>query len=107
MRVKLLGKDYHDKRVLDQLCDGHRNLSKCPPLTVLSANHSGALRFHDAVGKQFADDSSEELGWLQPVISAETPLILQLGDEKVKISGVDLSVNLSNHFIDLVSKHPC
>ena len=86
-RVRLLGEDYHDKRVLDQLCDGHRNLSKCPPLTVLSANHSGALRFHDAVGKQFADDSSEELGWLQPVISAETPLILQLGDEKVKISG--------------------
>ena len=87
VRVRLLGEDYHDKRVLDQLCDGHRNLSKCPPLTVLSANHSGALRFHDAVGKQFADDSSEELGWLQPVISAETPLILQLGDEKVKISG--------------------
>ena len=86
-RVRLLGKDYHDKRVLDQLCDGHRNLSKCPPLTVLSANHSGALRFHDAVGKQFADDSAEELGWLQPVISAETPLVLQLGDEKVKISG--------------------
>ena len=74
--MRLLGKEYHDKRVLDQLCDGHRNLSKCPPLTVLSANHSGALRFHDAVGKQFADDSAEEVGWLQPVVSAETPLVL-------------------------------
>ena len=52
-----------------------------------SANHSGALRFHDAVGKQFADDSAEEVGWLQPVVSAETPLVLQLGDERVKISG--------------------
>ena len=86
-RVRSLGKEYHDKRVLDQLCDGHRNLSKCPPVTVLSANHSGALRFHDAVGKQFADDSAEEVGWLQPVVSAETPLVLQLGDERVKISG--------------------
>ena len=35
----------------DQLCDGHRNMSRCPRVTVLSANHSGALRFHEAAGK--------------------------------------------------------
>ena len=35
-RVRGLGRDYHDKRVLDQLCDGHRNMSRCPPVTVLS-----------------------------------------------------------------------
>ena len=35
-RVRELGRDYHDKRVLDQLCDGHRNMSRCPPVTVLS-----------------------------------------------------------------------
>ena len=86
-QVRLLGKEYHDKRVLDQLCDGHRNLSKCPPVTVLSANHSGALRSHDAVGKQFADDSAEDIGWLQSVVSAESPLVLQLGDGTVRISG--------------------
>ena len=56
-------------------------------MTVLSANHSGALRFHDAVGKQFADHSAEDVGWLQTVMSAETLMVLQLGEETVRISG--------------------
>jgi hypothetical protein len=78
-RVRKLGEHYHDKRVLDQLCDGHRNLSRCPTVTVLSANHSGALKYHEAVGKQFTDDSAPDLGWLQPVVDCERPLQLALG----------------------------
>ena len=86
-RVRKLGEHYHDKRVLDQLCDGHRNLSRCPAVTVLSANHSGALKFHEAVAKQFADDSAPDLGWLQPVVDCERPLQLTLGDVAVTVSG--------------------
>ena len=86
-RVRELGRDYHDKRVLDQLCDGHRNMSRCPPVTVLSANHSGALRFHEAVAKQFTDDSAPDVGWLQPVVDAERPLILELDGERVALTG--------------------
>ena len=86
-RVRMLGEGYHDRRVLDQLCDGHRNLSRCDRVTVLSANHSGALRFHEAVGKQFADDSADDVGWLQPVVSADAPLRLQLDGETVAITG--------------------
>ena len=86
-RVRDLGRDYHDKRVLDQLCDGHRNMSRCPPVTVLSANHSGALRFHEAVAKQFTDDSAPDVGWLQPVVDAERPLILELDGERVSLTG--------------------
>ena len=82
-----MGRDYHDKRVLDQLCDGHRNMSRCPPVTVLSANHSGALRFHEAVAKQFTDDSAPDVGWLQPVVDAERPLILELDGERVALTG--------------------
>ena len=86
-RVRELGRDYHDKRVLDQLCDGHRNIPRCPPLTVLSANHSGALRFHEAVAKQFTDDSAPGVGWLQLVVDAERPLILKLDGERVALTG--------------------
>ena len=86
-RVRDLGRDYHDKRVLDQLCEGHRNMSRCPPVIVLSANHSGALRFHEAVAKQFTDDSAPDVGWLQPVVDAERPLILELDGERVALSG--------------------
>ena len=86
-RVRTLGEGYHDRRVLGQLCDGHRNLSRCDRVTVLSANHSGALRFHEAVGKQFADDSADDVGWLQPVVSADAPLRLQLNGETVAITG--------------------
>ena len=57
-RARDLGVDYHDKRVLDQLDSGHRNMSRCEPITVLSANHSGALRFHEALDEQFEHDSS-------------------------------------------------
>ena len=85
-RVRALGKHYHDRRVLDQLCDGHRNLSRCPPITVLSANHSGALRFHEAVGKQFADDAAEESGWLQRVVDPERPLVLELEGERFEVT---------------------
>ena len=85
--VRALGRDYHDKRVLDQLCGGHRNLSSCPRVTVLSANHAGAIKFHEAIAKQFAGDSSPELGWLQPVVDAGRPLQLELDGEKVTISG--------------------
>ena len=83
-RARDLGVDYHDKRVLDQLDSGHRNMSRCEPITVLSANHSGALRFHEALDEQFEHDSSSEFGWLQPVVCDKTPLVLQLGDERVK-----------------------
>ena len=85
--MRKLGEGYHDRRVLDQLCDGHRNLSRCDRVTVLSANHSGALRFHEAVGKQFADDSADDVGWLQPVVSADAPLRLHLNGETVAITG--------------------
>ena len=86
-RARDLGVDYHDKRVLDQLDGGHRNMSRCEPITILSANHSGALRFHEALDKQFQDDSAPERGWLQPVVCNETPLVLQLGSERVTLSG--------------------
>ena len=86
-RVRELGRDYHDKRVLDQLCDGHRNMPQCPPVTVLSANHSGALRFYEAAEKQFTDDSAPGVGWLQPVVDAERPLVLELGGERVALAG--------------------
>ena len=85
--VRTLGEGYHDRRVLGQLCDGHRNMSRCDRVTVLSANHSGALRFHEAVGKQFVDDSAEDVGWLQPVVDAKVPLRLVLNDETVEITG--------------------
>ena len=55
---------YHDRPVIDQLCNGHRNMSRCPTVTVPSANHSGALRFHEAVAAQCEGDSAPELGWL-------------------------------------------
>ena len=86
-RVRTLGEGYHDRRVLDQLCDGHRNMSRCDRVTVLSANHSGALRFHEAVGKQFVDDSADDVGWLQPVVDANGPLRLNLNGETVEITG--------------------
>ena len=87
-RVLVLGRDCHDKRVLDQLCDGHRNIPRCPPVTVLSANHSGALRpIFEAVAKQFADDSAPDVGWLQPVVDAERPLIFEPGGERVAVTG--------------------
>ena len=86
-RARDLGVDYHDKRVLDQLDSGHRNMSRCEPITVLSANHSGALRFHEALDEQFEHDSSPEFGWLQPVVCDKTPLVLQLGDERVELNG--------------------
>jgi hypothetical protein len=41
----------------------------------LSANHSGALRFHEALDEQFEHDSSPEFGWLQPVVCDKTPLV--------------------------------
>ena len=62
-------------------------MSRCPPVTVLSANHSGALRFHEAVAKQFTDDSAPDVGWLQPVVDAERPLILELDGERVALTG--------------------
>ena len=62
-------------------------MSRCPPVTVLSANHSGALRFHEAVAKQFTDDSAPDVGWLQPVVEAERPLILELDGERVTLTG--------------------
>ena len=86
-RARDLGADYHDKRVLDQLDGGHRNMSRCDQVTVLSANHSGALRFHEALDEQFKHDSAPEFGWLQPVVCDETPLVLQLGGERVTLSG--------------------
>ena len=61
-------------------------MSRCPPVTVLSANHSGAVRFHEAVGKQFKDDSTPEMGWLQPVVDVERPLILELDGERVALT---------------------
>ena len=45
---------------------------------VLSANHSGALRCHEALDEQFEHDSAPEFGWLQPVVCDKTPLVLQL-----------------------------
>ena len=86
-RARDLGVDYHDRRVLDQLDGGHRKMSRCEPITVLSANHSGALRFHEALGEQFQHDSPPEFGWLQRVVCDDTPLMLQLGSERVKLSG--------------------
>ena len=86
-RVRKLSKGYHDRRVIDQLCDGHRNLSSCPAVTVLSANHSGALRFHEAVAKQFEDDSAPDRGWLQTVADETRPLELDLDGERVTITG--------------------
>ena len=62
-------------------------MSRCEPITVLSANHSGALRFHEALGEQFQHDSPPEFGWLQRVVCDDTPLMLQLGSERVKLSG--------------------
>ena len=82
-----VGEGYHDRRVLDQLCDGHGNMSRCDRVTVLSANHSGALRFHEAVGKQFVDDSADDVGWLQPVAGGNGPLRLDLNGETVEITG--------------------
>ena len=32
---KELSEGYHARRVIDQLCDGHRNMSRCPAATVL------------------------------------------------------------------------
>ena len=56
-RVRLLGRDYYDKRVLDQLCDEHRNLSKCPPVTVLVDESFGRAAFsrrrREAVRRRF------------------------------------------------------
>ena len=75
-RARDLGIDYHDKRVLDQLDGGHRNMPRCEPITALSASHSGALRFHEALDEQFQHDSALEFGWLQPVVCDETPLVL-------------------------------
>ena len=86
-RVRMLGEGYHDRRVLDQLCDGHRNMSRCDRATVLSANRSGALRFHEAAGKQFADDSADDVGWLQPVVDANGPLRLNSNGAAVEITG--------------------
>ena len=86
-RVRTLGEGHHDRRVLDQLCDGHRNMSRCDRATVLSANHSGALRFHEAVGRQLVDDSADDVGWSQPVIDANGPLHLNLNGETVEITG--------------------
>ena len=62
-------------------------MPRCEPITVLSANHSEALRFHEALDEQFQHDSAPEFGWLQPVVCDETPLLLQLGSERVKLSG--------------------
>ena len=71
-QVRTLGEGYHDRRVLGQLCDGHRNMSHCDRVTVLSANHSGALRFHEAVGSSLStirpktrDGCSR---WLMPTV---------------------------------------
>ena len=86
-RARDLGADYHDKRVLDQLDGGHRNMPRCDQVTVLSANHSGALRFHEVLDEQFKHDSAPEFGWLQPVVCDETPLVLQLGGERVTLNG--------------------
>ena len=93
-RARRLGRDYHDERVLDQLDSGHRNLSKCQPITVLSANHSGAIRFHDALDKQFVDDSSPDRGWLQPVVCDTTPLTVTLDGKDYKVTGFVARRNL-------------
>ena len=56
-------------------------------MTVLSANHSGALRFHEAVAQQFTDDSAPGVGWLQPVVDAERPLVVELDGKRVALTG--------------------
>ena len=86
-RVQELSEGYRDRRVIDQLCDGHRNMPRCPTVTVLPAYHSGVLRFYEAVAAQIEGDSAPELGWLQPVVDASKPLELDLDGERVAISG--------------------
>ena len=70
-RVRRLGKDYHDTAVLDHLTEGHLSASECPRVTVLSANHAGALRHADDIGKTFADDSAAGRGWLMGSMAEE------------------------------------
>ena len=86
-RTQELSEGYRDRRVIDQLCDGHRNMPRCPTVTVLPAYHSGVLRFYEAVAAQIEGDSAPELGWLQPVVDASKPLELDLDGERVAISG--------------------
>ena len=62
-------------------------MPRCEPITVLSVNHSGALRFHEELDEQFTHHSAPEFGWLQPVVCDKTPLVLQLGGERVKLTG--------------------
>ena len=84
-RIRSLGEDYHNKAVLDHLVEGHRNASECPRVTVLSANHAGALRNADEVGKTFADDSAASRGWLMGSVAEDTPLVVEIDGEEFTV----------------------
>ena len=56
-RFVQLAEGYHDRAMVDRVVDGHRDLSTMPPTTLLSANHSGALKHADAVGKSLLEES--------------------------------------------------
>ena len=82
-RIRRLGVDYHDEAVLDHLTRGHSNESTCPRVTVLSANHAGALRNSESIAKTFAEDSAPDRGWLMGCMRDDTekPLVLRIDGE--------------------------
>ena len=77
-RIERLGTGYHDRSVIEQLVEGHRNLSECETVTVLSANHSGAMRYHEKVGEQFDHDAHDDRRWLMAVKPVEKPLMVTI-----------------------------
>ena len=52
-------------------------------MTVLSANHAGALRNSESIAKTFAEDSAPDRGWLMGCIRDDTekPLVLRIDGE--------------------------
>ena len=77
-RIERLGNGYHDRSVIEQLVQGHRNLSECEKVTVLSANHSGAMRHHEKVGEQFDHDVHEDRQWLMAVKPGARKLMVSI-----------------------------
>jgi hypothetical protein len=78
-RIERLGTGYHDRSVIEQLVEGHRNRSsECETVTVLSANHSGAMRYHEKVGEQFDHDVHDDRRWLMAVKPVEKPLMVTI-----------------------------
>ena len=63
--AKVFGGIYGDPVVTDRLLNGHRDYSSAEHVTLLSVNHLGALRHHEALAKAFSEESAEDVGWLK------------------------------------------